>query len=118
MPLFTERAQTIPELVEMSKWLFCAGAPKIADEAKALLTQEAKSRLQAFCDFMADAPETIEAFEPAFKEWMGDNGLKMKEIGLPLRAALTGIKTAPSIIDIIVILGREEVQRRIQDICK
>ncbi|MGB2374793.1 MAG: glutamate--tRNA ligase family protein, partial [Candidatus Puniceispirillaceae bacterium] len=118
MPLFTERAQTIPELVEMSKWLFCAGAPEIADEAQALLTQEAKSRLQAFCDFMADAPETLAAFEPAFKEWMGDNGLKMKDIGLPLRAALTGTKTAPSIIDIIVILGREEVQRRIQDICK
>ena len=118
MPLFTERAQTIPELVEMSKWLFCNGAPEIADEAQALLTQEAKSRLQAFCDFMADAPETFEAFELAFKEWMGDKGLKMKDIGLPLRAALTGTKTAPSIIDIIVILGREEVQRRIQEICK
>ena len=60
---------------------------------------------------MADAPETLAAFEPAFKEWMTDNGLKMKDIGLPLRAALTGTKTAPSIIDIIVILGREEVQK-------
>ena len=47
MQLFTERAQTIPELVEIDKWLFCAGAPEIADEAQALLTQEAKSRLQA-----------------------------------------------------------------------
>ena len=117
MSLFTERAQTIPELVEMSKWLFCAGAPEIADEAQALLTQEAKSRLQAFCDFMANAPENLAAFEPAFKEWMGDNGLKMKDIGLALRAALTGSKSAPSLTDILVVLGKAETVNRIEQVC-
>jgi glutamyl-tRNA synthetase len=67
---------------------------------------------------MAEAPEDKVEFDLAFKAWMTDNGLKMRDIGLPLRAALTGTKTAPSILDIVVTLGRDEVQKRIQDICK
>ena len=118
MPHFTERAQTIPELVEMTNWLFCEGAPEINTEAQALLDDAAQSKLQLFSEFMTHAPEDKADFDPAFKAWMADNGLKMKDIGLPLRAALTGTKTAPSILDIVLALGRDEVQKRIQDICK
>ena len=118
MPHFTERAQTIPELVEMTTWLLCEGAPEVNPEAQALLDDAAKSKLQLFSAFMTEAPKDKANFDPAFKEWMADNGLKMKDIGLPLRAALTGTKTAPSILDIVVTLGRDEVQKRIQDICK
>ena len=102
----------------MSSWLFCEGAPALNEDAKSILDVEAKNRLQNFAGFMATAPENKEGFEPAFKDWMAMNALKMKDIGLPLRAALTGTKTAPSILDIVVTLGRDETQKRIQDICK
>ena len=118
MPLLSERAQTLPELAEMSSWLFCEGAPALNEDAKAILNEEAKNHLQNFATFMATAPENKLDFEPAFKDWMAENDLKMKDIGLPLRAALTGTKTAPSILDIVVTLGRDETQKRIQDICK
>jgi glutamyl/glutaminyl-tRNA synthetase len=41
----------------------------------------------------------------------------MKDLGLPLRAALTGTKAAPSITDIIVALGKAETVLRLEQIC-
>ncbi|MEC7208909.1 MAG: glutamate--tRNA ligase, partial [Pseudomonadota bacterium] len=58
-----------------------------------------------------------DAFDTAFKAWMEDEGLKMRDVGLPLRAALTGTKTAPSILDIVRGLGTEETIKRINQIC-
>ena len=117
MPLFTERAQTLLELSEMTAWLFQTGAPALNDEAGALLTDEAKHTLRGVAAFLEHAPSEAEAFDSAFKEWMTDQGLKMRDVGLPLRAALTGTKTAPSILDIVRGLGAEESIKRINQIC-
>ena len=117
MPLFTERAQTLLELSEMTAWLFQTGAPALNDEAGALLTDEAKHTLRGVAAFLEHAPSEAEAFDSAFKEWMTDQGLKMRDVGLPLRAALTGTKTAPSILDIVRGLGTEESIKRINQIC-
>ena len=117
MPLFTERAQTLIELSAGTSWLFQSGAPELNEDAAALLTDEAKQTLIKAAAFFADAPEEADAFDPAFKGWMAAEGLKMKDVGLPLRAALTGTKTAPSILDIIRGLGTDETIKRINQIC-
>ena len=39
---------------------------------------------------------------------MEDEGLKMQDVGLPLRAVLTGTKTAPSILDIVRGLAQKK----------
>jgi glutamyl-tRNA synthetase len=117
MPLFCERAQTVNDLIEMTGWLFCEGAPEPNEEAQAVLDDVARTRLQQFSIFMEHAPTNRDDFDEAFKIWMASEALKMKDIGLPLRAALTGTKTAPSIIDIVLALGAKEVKKRIQDIC-
>ena len=46
------------------------------------------------------------------------SNIKMKDIGLPLRAAVTGGQQSPSIVDVIVALGREETIRRVEETCK
>ena len=117
MPLFTERAQTLTELAGMTGWLFQSGAPQLTDEAAALLTDEAKQTLRKAAIFFQDAPAEAAAFDTAFKGWMETEGLKMRDVGLPLRAALTGTKTAPSILDIVRGLGTEETVKRINQIC-
>jgi glutamyl-tRNA synthetase len=42
----------------------------------------------------------------------------MRDIGLPLRAAVTGMKQTPSIVDIMVALGQSETSMRLQIACK
>jgi len=47
-----------------------------------------------------------------------DQGLKMRDVGLPLRAAITGTKQSPSIVDIMAALGEAETLIRLHAACK
>ena len=117
MPHLTERAKTLDELLNAITYLVHDGAPEIEDAAQALLDDTAKSRLLDFASDLPNAPLDIDGFKSFFQEWLGAKELKMKDMGLPLRAAITGTKQSPSILDIIVILGPEQVVQRIQEVC-
>ena len=101
----------------MTSWLFGSGAPALNEDAAALLTDEAKHTLQKVAQFLSTSAANKAEFDTAFKDWMAAEGLKMRDVGLPLRAALTGTKTAPSILDIVRALGTEETLNRINQIC-
>ena len=117
MPLFTERARTLNELNEMTNWLFSEGAPALNEDASALLTHEAKHILKKVAKFLSTTAADEAQFDIAFKNWMAAEGLKMRDVGPPLRAALTGTKTAPSILDIVRGIGTEETLNRINQVC-
>ena len=55
------------------------------------------------------APE-LEIFT---REWSEREGVKMKEIAMPFRMALTGMKVSPGIFEVAEQLGLEESRRRI-----
>ena len=120
-PLLAERAHTLDELRASSGWLLHSGAPTPDEAAENILSQEALARLTLFTGFLSHADDTalatIDAFQTAFQAFLAENELKMKDLGLPLRAALTGTKAAPSITDIIVALGKAETVLRIEQIC-
>ena len=42
----------------------------------------------------------------------------MRDIGLPLRAAITGTKQSPSIVQIMAALGEAETLTRLRVACK
>ena len=61
---------------------------------------------------------TADLFSDFFKAYLAENELKMKDMGLPLRAAVTGTRQSPPITDVLVVLGREETVKRIRASCK
>ncbi|MEC7093645.1 MAG: glutamate--tRNA ligase, partial [Pseudomonadota bacterium] len=99
-------------------YLIHDGPPPIEDDAAGLLDDDAKARLNALVAALPEDAWSPEALSGFLKGWLSDNGLKMKDIGLPLRAALTGTKQSPSITDVMVALGPEEVAERIRKTCK
>ena len=117
MPLLTDRAQTLAELCASQDYLVYNGAPEINDEAKAFLTDEACAILIKFADALPEDIPSLDALKEIMTTFLAAEGLKMKHIGLPLRAALTGTKASPSITDIIVALGKDEVVKRIKSSC-
>ena len=117
MPLLTDRAQTLTELCASQDYLIYDGTPEINEEAQAFLTDEAKEILRKFADALPSDLPTLESLKEVMSAFLEAEGLKMKHIGLPLRAALTGTKASPSITDIIVALGKEEVAKRIRSCC-
>ncbi len=54
-----------------------------------------------------------EILEPIVNELIKLHGTNFKGVGQPLRIALTGSKFGPGIYDIILSLGKEEVQKRL-----
>ncbi len=54
------------------------------------------------------------SLEQAFKDIGTEFGLKLSHLAQPLRAALTGQHISPGIFDVLLLLGRNEVQQRIQ----
>ena len=117
MPVLTERAKTLTDVAGAISYIIYDGVPEIDEAAAALLDETAKARLVEFADDLADAPTDIDSFKTFFADWLAARGLKMKDMGLPLRAAVTGTKQSPSILDLMVALGSEEVSNRIRKVC-
>ena len=57
-------------------------------------------------------------FEEITKPFINENGLKFPQLFQPIRLALTGGTQAPSVYDIISILGFTEVSARLKEALK
>ena len=55
-----------------------------------------------------------ETLEPIISDLIKTNETNFKGVGQPLRVVLTGSKFGPGIYDIIISLGKEEVQKRLE----
>ena len=118
LPLLSERAKTHLDIVNGIGFLLHDGAPVMSDDARALLSDQAKDNLSRLMQDMNEADWNPDALKQNINEWLGQNNLKMKDIGLPLRAAVTGKQQSPSIIDVIAALGIDEVRIRVAEACK
>jgi glutamyl-tRNA synthetase len=111
--LVKERVNTIEELAD-GLHIYFRQTLAAVDELRAKLP---KSALPAFEKLQAElASVTWEA--PALGQLLKDTaaafGLKMGQIGMPLRLVLFGTAQTPSIDQILALLGREETLRRFE----
>jgi glutamyl-tRNA synthetase len=116
MPALKERAKTLVELFEATRFLWASRPLDVNDHAMALLTPEAKAliagllpELEAVTDWTSTA---IEAVVRPFAERAGQ---KLGAVAQPLRAALTGRTTSPPIFDVLAVLGKHESLARLRD---
>tara|TARA_B100001057_G_scaffold496085_1_gene596651 strand:+ start:42 stop:1418 length:1377 start_codon:yes stop_codon:yes gene_type:complete len=118
LPLLKERAKTHFDIIESISYLIHDGGVEIQSNAAALLTSQSKAIL---LDLDAALPKGNWDFDKliaSINVFLAEKNLKMRDVGPPLRAALTGMKQSPSIIDIMAVLGRSETSNRIQVACK
>jgi glutamyl-tRNA synthetase len=116
MPGLKERAKTLVELFDASRFLWTGRPLEINEQAKAVLTDEAKSligallpELEAVTDWNAHSAEAV------VRPYAERAGLKLGAVAQPLRAALTGRTTSPPIFDVLAVLGRDESLARLRD---
>ena len=116
MPGLKERAKTLVELFDAARFVWASRPLDLNDQAKALLTDEAKAQIAALLpelDALTDwTAATVEAVVRPFAE---RTGLKLGAVAQPLRAALTGRTTSPPIFDVLAVLGRDESLARLRD---
>jgi glutamyl-tRNA synthetase len=116
MPGLKERAKTLVELFDTSRFVWASRPLDLNDQAQAVLTDEAKALLAVLLPELETITDwnaaTVEAVVRFFAE---RSGLKLGAVAQPLRAALTGRTTSPPIFDVLVVLGRGESLDRLRD---
>jgi glutamyl-tRNA synthetase len=116
MPGLKERAKTLVELFDASRFLWASRPLDINDQAKALLTPEAKALVAQLLPELAAATDwTSTAIEAVVRPFAERCGQKLGAVAQPLRAALTGRTTSPPIFDVLAILGQDESLARLRD---
>ncbi|WP_019014303.1 glutamate--tRNA ligase [Elioraea tepidiphila] len=108
-----ERARTLEDLTDAAAFLARAVPLPMEPKAEGLLTPEARIALRelaASWNGVAWEPAALEAATRAHAE---ARSMKLKDLAMPLRAALTGSTTSPPVFDVAAALGREETLARI-----
>jgi glutamyl-tRNA synthetase len=116
MPAMKERAKTLVELFEATRFLWASRPLDLNEQAKALLTSEARSFIAALQPELAAVAEwTPPAIESVVRGYAERAALKLGAVAQPLRAALTGRTTSPPIFDVLAVLGKDESLARLRD---
>jgi glutamyl-tRNA synthetase len=113
LALMKERASTVNELADSAMLFFRTPQPD-----PALLTQHltdaVKPALALFAERCGSVEWTKEALAAMIKEVLAANGLKMPQLAMPLRLALTGQLQTPAIDAVLVLFGRDTVLARVK----
>jgi len=116
MPGLKERAKTLVELFEASRFLWASRPLDLNDQAKALLTPQAQAEIAALLPELQAIPAwNAAAAEAVIRGYADRAGLKLGAVAQPLRAALTGRTTSPPIFDVLEVLGSDESLARLRD---
>jgi len=106
------RFETLQEFVDKSGYFFSEDYPM---QEKALeKLREGAAFLPDLRALLADLPDYLpETTEARIKEYVAAKGAKMGAVMQPLRAALTGSLETPGMFDILMLLGKEGVLKRL-----
>jgi glutamyl-tRNA synthetase len=115
MPGMKERAKTLPELIEMGRFIL-ADRPIIPDEAAAkLLDSVSRGMLSRLTSRLQHASWSAGELEASLRDFAAEEGMGLGKVAQPVRAALTGRTISPSVFEMMEILGREESLSRLGD---
>ena len=115
MPGLKERAKTLIELVDGTRFLLDERPLKIEDKAKAILTPEARAMLKRTIAVLEKTEWQAGPLDAAVRALADDEKVKLAAVAQPLRAALTGKSTSTGIFDVLIALGRDESLARLRD---
>ncbi|MBV8467646.1 MAG: glutamate--tRNA ligase, partial [Burkholderiales bacterium] len=110
--LLKERVTNLVDLAAQATYFYRHDAAP-AELAAQHLTEEARGRLGRFRAVLADVSWDAASLSAAIKEFIAAEGIKMPQIGMPLRAAVCGTTQTPSVDLVLALLGRDEVLRRL-----
>ncbi|MCD4757152.1 MAG: glutamate--tRNA ligase [Arcobacteraceae bacterium] len=116
LDLCKERANTLLELKDAISNILDIPTSYDNKGVKKFIKEDTVDMLNSYCKLIEQnkelhIPVDIEAITKPFIE---ENGLKFPQLFQPIRISLTGGTNAPSVYDIIAILGVEETLQRIE----
>lgn len=115
MPLVKDKAKGFAQLLEKAHFILTS-RPVVPDEkALAALDDVSRGILGELTPRLQNASWSREFLEAIVSETAQAHGLGLGKLAQPLRAALAGRTSSPSVFDMMLLLGREETLGRLQD---
>jgi len=107
------KAKTLEDIFNNAKYIISDDIEyndqdiRLIDDKARKIIAEFKNRLSSVSDF------NKEKIEPIVNDLIKKYEINFKGIGQPIRVALTGSKFGPGLYDIVLSLGKEEVEKRL-----
>ena len=107
------KAKTLEDIFNNSKYIivdevkFDENDFKLIDDKAKKIISEFKNKLSSLKDFNKENLESI------INELIKKHETNFKGVGQPLRVALTGSKFGPGLYDIVISLGKDDVEKRL-----
>ncbi len=119
MPEILKRSKNIKDIEKNINFIINERPIKIDNEANKLINDVSLNSLEKLSKILKKLDKwDANEIEHTIKNFLKDEGLNFKDIGLPLRAVLVGFLSPIGINTIIESLGKDEVLARIEDIIK
>lgn len=117
IPCLNERAKTLVEMAEKSAFFFKKDVEFDEKARSKFLTEDARPLLEkVIAGFSTLDDFSAENIESLFKKIVEEEGMKLGKLAQPVRVALTGTTVSPGIYDVILLLGKEETLKRLQNV--
>jgi glutamyl-tRNA synthetase len=112
---FCERAKTLRELAESSRFLFDVPVPMDPEAAGTHHTPEAGALLRELLPRLEALPAfTAAALEACYRGFAEEKGIRLGVVAQATRVALTGRTVSPPLFEIMALLGRERSLARLR----
>ncbi len=110
--LMKDRTNSIVELADAAMLFY--REPK-ADPALVAqhMTEAARAALRQFAEAAKTVDWTKEAIASLMKQVLADHQMKMPQLAMPLRLAVTGQLQTPSVDAVLALFGRDQVLQRV-----
>jgi glutamyl-tRNA synthetase len=118
MPGLKERARTIPQILEMARFLL-ASRPLDTDAAAArVLGSVSHGMLERLTSRLQHATWSADELEATIRDFAEAESLGLGKVAQPIRIALTGRTISPGVFEMMTILGRDETIARLEDLAR
>ena len=111
-----EKSKKIPDIIDKAHFLLTTRPIVRDDRAKEVLNSGGIQLLKQMTPYLENVSWSREGLEIAINNYLLDNSFKLGQIVQPLKAALSGKPSTPSVFDMMVLLGPAEVKDRINDL--
>ena len=115
LPALKEKAKTLPQLLDQARFALIERPVEIDNKAAKALDTVSRGMLTTLTAALQHGSWSRDELEQAAKRVAEENGVGLGKLAAPLRSALAGRTTSPSVFDMMTALGREESLARLQD---
>jgi glutamyl-tRNA synthetase len=110
-----DRAKTFGELIDKARFILVQRPLEIEEKAQKQLNSVSHSILQILTPQLHNVTWSREALEALVTQVAEAHEVGFGKVAGPLRAALAGQSVTPSVIDMMLVLGRDESVARLND---